>query len=60
MPLQGNGFSPLVLSGSAADHGPDEQGRAGWEIDGRDHLGLGSARNEAHEDVWCDREACKA
>jgi hypothetical protein len=53
-------FQSPVLSGSAADHGPFEGGRAGWEIVGRDHLDRGSVQNEAHEDVRCDREACKA
>jgi hypothetical protein len=39
-----------VLSGSTADHGPFQRGRAGWEIVGRDHLDRGSARNEAHNE----------
>jgi hypothetical protein len=33
-------------------------------LGGRSPVGItsagGSAQNEAHEDVWCDREACKA
>jgi hypothetical protein len=53
-------FQSPVLSGSAADHGLFEGGVLG----GGSPVGItstgGSVRNEAHDDVWCDREACKA